>query len=381
MTSPTPDFSAADQAFARYRAHGDPNDLATVFDRVASRLLLVAAHISPDPAAAEDLVQETFVHALESVQSFEPGRPVLPWLTTILRRRAIDRMRRDDVLKGPSIDEVILAAKDSSPADTASEGEVLEQVERALEKMESPYRDCLVLRIVHGLSPTEIAHALNRKPGTVRMQLKRGLEELRTKLPIGIASVLVLAILPERGLAAVRAKVLDTAGGGKMLAAYFGLPRGTWLALVGVIVGLITVPFAWSSFVDGGEANPPPTEPGASVAAIPESSGNADDKGGLNDLARLSAPTNDQSTSMSGRCLSVETSAPIAGAEIEVSFSAGRFVQDDAQAWPDSIFARSKADGRFEVVFEPGREMRIRLTASAAGYASTSADWVSLRNG
>jgi hypothetical protein len=51
--------SRTDRAFARYRAHGDPHELAFVFDRTAAELLRVALHLTRDRALAEDLLQAT----------------------------------------------------------------------------------------------------------------------------------------------------------------------------------------------------------------------------------------------------------------------------------------------------------------------------------
>ena len=60
----------ADRLFARYRKHGDPKALGRVFDLLASELLLVAAHFAADEAQAEDLVQTTFLDAIENVHNF-----------------------------------------------------------------------------------------------------------------------------------------------------------------------------------------------------------------------------------------------------------------------------------------------------------------------
>ena len=57
------------------------------YDEVAPELLLVAAHIGETGGNAEDLVQATFLAAMEQAGSFEPGRPLMPWLIGILVNR------------------------------------------------------------------------------------------------------------------------------------------------------------------------------------------------------------------------------------------------------------------------------------------------------
>ena len=94
MTERPPSTDAADRAFARFEAHGEPQDLARVFDQLAP-LLLLANHLVGDRAAAEDLVQLTFVEVIADADRFESGRPVAPWLTTIPTWRAACSLRTD----------------------------------------------------------------------------------------------------------------------------------------------------------------------------------------------------------------------------------------------------------------------------------------------
>ena len=69
--------------FARFRATGDPAALAGVFDQLAPQLLLVAAHLLRD-GSAEDLVQATFLDAIQHAQRWDPSRKLAPWLVGML---------------------------------------------------------------------------------------------------------------------------------------------------------------------------------------------------------------------------------------------------------------------------------------------------------
>ena len=77
-----------DQLFVRFRQAHDMGALAELFDRVAPQLLQVARHLVRDAHTAEDLVQQTFVAALEEHGTWDATRPVVPWLAGILANRA-----------------------------------------------------------------------------------------------------------------------------------------------------------------------------------------------------------------------------------------------------------------------------------------------------
>jgi DNA-directed RNA polymerase specialized sigma24 family protein len=85
-----------EQCFARFRDAHDLDALAEVFDRTAPRLLDVARHLARGRGEAEDLVQATFLAALEHPERFDEGRELVPWLLGILAnhvKRAAERRR------------------------------------------------------------------------------------------------------------------------------------------------------------------------------------------------------------------------------------------------------------------------------------------------
>lgn len=201
--------TAADAAFAEYRETRDPAALARVFDATAGKLLLVAMHVVRDAARAEDLVQATFLAAIRGAERYEPGRPVTAWLVGILSKQAAFARRQDARQVDP---DRLPASVGRDPVDAALDAELVAEVGRALDRIPQPYRQVLVLRLVHGLGGIEIARVVERSPRTVRSQLHRGLELLRSALPRGLAPV-VLAMfgVSGHGLAAVRAAVLAEA--------------------------------------------------------------------------------------------------------------------------------------------------------------------------
>lgn len=197
-------------AFARYQAKGEAAALAIVFDRTAPELLRLARHLAHDVTQAEDLVQATFLTAMESPSSHESGRPVLPWLCGILAnharstRRQARRKPEPSRLRGDNVQDV---------HEEALALELHEEVREAVAQLPEVYRPVIRLWLEHGLEAHEIAATLERPAGTVRAQVTRGMEQLRRILPAGLAGATAIAVGTGQGLAAVRKEVLAACSG------------------------------------------------------------------------------------------------------------------------------------------------------------------------
>ncbi|HEU4396062.1 MAG TPA: sigma-70 family RNA polymerase sigma factor, partial [Planctomycetota bacterium] len=192
-----------DALFARFRACGDAGALASLFDATAPDLYRLALTLAPDPATAEDAVQEAFLAAIEHSDRFDPARPVLPWLVGVLRHKVEDLRRRGS--RRPDPWRLPVPVEDDEPPLTeAARREREERVRAALEGLPDALRVPALLRWRHGLEPADIAHLLRPRPGRVRMALSRALERLRPRLGSLAGVALAGGPRPTRGLDAVR---------------------------------------------------------------------------------------------------------------------------------------------------------------------------------
>lgn len=238
------DRHPADGHFATFRRTGEPKALAEVFDRLAPELLLVAAHLARSDSEPEDLLQATFLTAIESAERWDEARPLLPWLLGILINLARHEHRRR---RHAALVESLSADSEPDPAAMLETAELAAQLGAALERLPLSYRHVMTLRWVHGLNPTEIAHSLGSPPATVKTQLRRGLSILRQALPAGIATAALLRATPGQGLEGVRVAVLAAAANGPPGAAA-GAHGGAvvtsaarWLALPHRLLGELVV--------------------------------------------------------------------------------------------------------------------------------------------
>jgi RNA polymerase sigma-70 factor, ECF subfamily len=255
--------------FERYRSQGDLAALGQVFDRTSRGLLGLAVHLVRDPVEAEDVVQATFVAALEGAASFQAGRRLEPWLAGILARQAARVWRQ----RGRASETRAELEVTLDPSLEAERRELAEALELALARLEPRERDVL-RRYLDGESPLDIARAQGRGSGAVRMQVLRGLERLRRLLPVGLHAMAPLARLP-RGLASVRADVLARAEGTAVLAPATLVPASIVPVSIGVlavstklVLASLAVTAALFLCLRGGGAEPEGARPAPEPAGV-----------------------------------------------------------------------------------------------------------------
>lgn len=147
-------------------------------------VLRFARHLVRDEAAAEDVLQETFLTALKSLKDWRGEGSVRAWLLSITRSKALMARRRR--VGEPELSEPLEAAELSAlgaeagwgePADPEALSARLEEralLERALEALPAPEREVVVLRDVEGLSGEDVARSLGLSLAAMKSRLHRG---------------------------------------------------------------------------------------------------------------------------------------------------------------------------------------------------------------
>ncbi len=191
--------------FIAFRERGDVAALSAAFDQTSDELLTLALHLVPEPAQAEDLVQATFLTAIERADSFDRTRPFMPWLVGILARHAAsarrERARTPDATR-------IETRIEPDPSDEVERAEVSRILARAVEALPEPYRAAVKRHVLDGERAVDIARQSGIAAGTVRMHILRGLERLRRALP---ATMFGAGAWSVRGSDSVRSVVLEAA--------------------------------------------------------------------------------------------------------------------------------------------------------------------------
>lgn len=145
----------------------------------AGWLRTLAASLVADSATADDLVQDTWLAALE-----HPPRadgPIEPWLARVLRNFALKR-RRGESRRAVHESATVESVEAPSPDQTVEKLDLQRTVLDAVLAIDEPFRTTIVLRYFEGRSCAEIARMQRVPAGTVRWRLKRGLDTLRERL-------------------------------------------------------------------------------------------------------------------------------------------------------------------------------------------------------
>jgi RNA polymerase sigma-70 factor, ECF subfamily len=167
-------------------SHGDAASFAQLYEATSAHLLGVAMRIVGNRAAAEDVLQESFVSVWNSAQRFHAevkGQALSPmtWLIAIVRNKSIDALRKRARFSETSDDDSEADEASAQP----SAGELFEQatrdahIDQCLRTASPEQRQTLALCYYHGMTHQEIALHMNQPLGSVKAWVRRGLLKLR----------------------------------------------------------------------------------------------------------------------------------------------------------------------------------------------------------
>lgn len=158
-------------------------------------------------AAAEDLVQETLLSAIQSLSSYGGRSAERTWLTGILKHKIIDHFRktsrevpldpadtdlsefdplfeRQDEFTGHWNDKLSPRIWKSSPEDALQQDEFFDVLERCLSKLPERVANCFSLREMNGLDSDEICEVLGLSPNNFWVMMHRARMSLRRCIEI-----------------------------------------------------------------------------------------------------------------------------------------------------------------------------------------------------
>ncbi len=159
---------------------GDSSACDTLVQLYMRSAFLVAFRGVGNREDAEDVVQESFVAALEHLGSFEIGRPFGPWLMRVVMNRAAT-LRRRRALRDTEEERDGVSTRPSA-LDESERADLREHLVRALGMLSERQRLIVTLFDVDDRTSTEIGEMLGLSAGTVRWHLHEARRTLRSAL-------------------------------------------------------------------------------------------------------------------------------------------------------------------------------------------------------
>ncbi len=181
-----PDEQPADAALMERLIQKDARALEALYDRHSRALYSLALRILQQAASAEEIVQDIFLQLWRNARQYQSARgPLLPWLLTVARNRALDRLRlkgerqrrREDTLDLQPV--AVCAPNLEAQIDRERRAARVRALIRALPAQQ---QKAIELAFFEGLSHSEIAEALSEPLGTVKSWIRNGLLRLKEGL-------------------------------------------------------------------------------------------------------------------------------------------------------------------------------------------------------
>ena len=179
----------SDEAILALVSRGDEAALGVLYDRFGKAAHRLAWRIVRDERLAEDAVQDAFLAVWRTAASFRPDRAkASTWILTLVHRRAVDLVRREERRRADPLDDAFDPAGDGRTDDEAATREERRRVQAALAQLAPDQREALELAYYGGLSQSEIAERLGVPLGTIKSRMFSGLSKLRDLLGDGVAA-------------------------------------------------------------------------------------------------------------------------------------------------------------------------------------------------
>src|SRR6478672_3340178 len=169
----------------RLRAR-DASAMRDLYDRYGRLVYSLIMRMVRNSAAAEDLVQETFLRVWNRMQAFDQERGALgPWVLAVARNRAIDYLRSGDGKMSAGaleLDHLEHPGRFCDFEDRALSLDRARRIKEAFEKLTPHQKTVVELAYYEGLSQSEMAERMQQPLGTVKTWVRSALKVLREQM-------------------------------------------------------------------------------------------------------------------------------------------------------------------------------------------------------
>ena len=183
-----------DESLIKALRAGEADAYEQLVRKYGGRLLTISQRLLSNHEDARDAVQDAFLSAFRSLDSFDGRSQLSTWLHRITVNAALMKLRSKRRRPEQSIDELLpvfladghhagpVARWNRSADESAEKGEIKALVRSKIESLPESYRIVLVLRDIEEFDTETVAKMLEITPGAVKVRLHRARQALRTLL-------------------------------------------------------------------------------------------------------------------------------------------------------------------------------------------------------
>ncbi|WP_241687798.1 sigma-70 family RNA polymerase sigma factor [Janthinobacterium sp. 17J80-10] len=178
------------KAWLAATARHDRQAFRQLYDTTSPKLFGFALRILSRREAAEEVLQESFISIWNNASAYQASLAApMTWMTTIVRNKAFDLLRRADhaveidadIYKEGGMQQATdeLAGQAPTPLELVQLSENAAALAQCFKRLEGLHRQAIALAFYHDLSHGDVAEQMQLPIGTVKTWIRRGLERLR----------------------------------------------------------------------------------------------------------------------------------------------------------------------------------------------------------
>ena len=173
-----------DMALVRRVKEGDKDAFGELVQKYKQRIYFIAYRMTNNHTDADDLSQEAFIKAYESIGNFREQASFSTWLYRIIMNMTINHLKKMGRKQIFTLDENVSIEYTSNPEKIAEERELHEEITKAIGSLPLKQRAVVELALLEGLPHREIAEVLSCPEKTVSWRLFQARNKLKEKLSL-----------------------------------------------------------------------------------------------------------------------------------------------------------------------------------------------------
>lgn len=186
------EIPVSDEALVKQAQTGDTAAFDSLMERYAGRIYALLYNMTSNKEDAEDLLQEVFLKAFQSLPKFKGQSSFYTWIYRIGVNRAINFVKKRKRRGALSLDNIDLGlerdpalvnlASAETPERQTRLTEIQEKLNKALQTLSEKHRAVVVMHDIEGMPHNDIADVVGCSPGTVRSRLFYARQQLQAEL-------------------------------------------------------------------------------------------------------------------------------------------------------------------------------------------------------